>query len=116
MPARVLLSVTDALNSRVGPHSGCPFKCLTHPNDRQGLQAREPSKCLNGQSYGERVAKEAFSLPATRGSKTDSDRAITPAAEAVCAPAHLVLSGSPQAKQLLHLQAQLSVLCLCAQG
>ena len=38
----------------------------------------------------------------------DSDRAITPVVEAVCVPAHLVLSGSPQAKQLLHLQTQLT--------
>ena len=29
-------------------------------NNREGLQAREPSKCLNRQSYGERLAKEAF--------------------------------------------------------
>ena len=60
MPARVLLSVTDALNSRVGPHSGCPFKCLTHPNNRQGLQAREPSKYIKERSYRETLAKEAF--------------------------------------------------------
>ena len=59
-----------------------------------------------------------------------TDRAITPATEAVCVPAHLVLPGSLQAKQLHHLHAQLSlgqsyhtqnnnnnkVLCLCAQG
>ena len=32
----------DALNYRVGP------------------QARDPSKCLKGQSYGQRQAKEAF--------------------------------------------------------
>ena len=29
-------------------------------NYRVGPQAREPSKCLNGLSYRERVAKEAF--------------------------------------------------------
>ena len=32
--------------------------------------------------------------------KKDSERAITPAVEGVCVPAHLVLPGSPQAKQL----------------
>ena len=37
-----------------------------------------------------------------------SDRAITPAAEADQVPAHLALPGSPQAKQLCHLHAQLS--------
>ena len=37
----------------------------------------------------------------------DSDRAITPAAEGVSA--HVVPPGSPQAKQLYHLHAQLSL-------
>ena len=56
----------------------------------------------------------------------DSDGAITPAAVAVHVAAHLVPPGSPQAKQLCHLHAQLSlgqschrqksVLHLCAQG
>ena len=59
------------------------------PNSREGLQGRESSKCLNVQSYGKRLVKEAFWLPATRGSKKDySDRVITPAVEAVCVPAH----------------------------
>ena len=38
-----------------------------------------------------------------------SDRAITPAVEAVCVPAHLALPWSPQAKQLCHLHAQPSL-------
>ena len=41
--------------------------------------------------------------------RKDSDRAITPAAEAVCILAHLALPGPPQAKQLHHLRAQLSL-------
>ena len=55
--------------------------------------------------------------------KKDSDRAITPAAEAVHVPAHLALPGSPQAKHLHHLHTQLSllpqaknILRLCMQG
>ena len=28
-------------------------------NNREGPQAREPSKCLNRRSYGERLAEEA---------------------------------------------------------
>ena len=39
----------------------------------------------------------------------DSDGAITPAAVAVHVAAHLVPPGSPQAKQLCHLHAQLSL-------
>ena len=48
-------------------------------------------------------------MPATRGSKKDSDRAITPAVEAVHFPAHLRLPGSLQSKQLSHLHTQLSL-------
>ena len=35
----------------------------------------------------EKDAKEAFELPATRGSKKHSDRAVTPAMRAACVPA-----------------------------
>ena len=41
--------------------------------------------------------------------KKNSDRAITPAAEAVCVPEHLALPGSLKAKQLHHLHTQLSL-------
>ena len=41
--------------------------------------------------------------------KKDSDRAVTPATEAVCVPEHLAPPGSLQAKQLHHLHAQLSL-------
>ena len=41
--------------------------------------------------------------------KKDSDRSITLVMEAVCVPAHLALPRSPQAKQLYHLHAQLSL-------
>ena len=78
-------------------------------NNREELQARELFKCLNRQSYGERLAKEAFSSLSTRGWKKNSDRAIIPAAEAVRVPAHLTPPGSPQAKQLCHLHTQLSL-------
>ena len=115
------------LNCRVGPHPGCSFKWLMPelqsrtpargaplympdvPNNRQGAQAREPSKSLKGWSYRERLAKEAFWTPATRGSKKDSDRAATPEVEEVCVPAHLALPGSPRAKHLRHLHAELSL-------
>ena len=61
------------------------------------------------QNYGERLAKEAFCSPATRGSKKDSDRATTPGVEAVHVSAHLMPPGSPQAKQLHHPQTQPSL-------
>ena len=98
---------------------------LDVPNNREGPQAREPSKCLNGQSYTERLAKEAFWLSATRDLKKGFDRPVTAAAEAVSVPAHLVPPGSPQPKQLCHFHAQSSmgqschrqkVFCLCTWG
>ena len=99
-------------------------------NNREGPQAREPSKCLNGWSYGERPAKEAFWVPATRGLKKNSDRAITPVARQSVSLHARHSQGSPQANQLHHVHAQLSqgqschrqknkekkVLCLCVQG
>ena len=94
---------------RVGPQPGGPFYEPNAPNNREGPQAREPSKYLNRKSYRERLTKEAFGSPATRGSKKDSGRAIIPAAEAVRVPAHLAPPGSLQAKQLYHLHAQLSL-------
>ena len=64
---------------------------------------------MNGWSHGERLVKEIFRSPATRGLKKDSARAITPVAEAVHVPALLTLPGSPQAKQLHHPHTQPSL-------
>ena len=112
--------IPDTLNYRVGPQPGGPLYVPDAPNNRKGPQVREPSKCPNGQSYGERLAKEAFLSPATRGSKKDSDRTITPGAEAVMSlrnwhtrvpasqtaepPSRSTLTGAelPQAKKVLH--------------
>ena len=96
--------MADALIYRVGPHPGVSFYVPDASNNREGPQARKPSKSLKGQSYRERLA-----IKAMRGSIKDSDRAITPAAEAVHVPAHLAPPGSQQARQLRHLHAQLSL-------
>ena len=47
---------------RVGPQPGWGggLYMPDAQNNREGPQAREPSKCLNRQSYRERLAKEAF--------------------------------------------------------
>ena len=55
---------------RAGPHPG-PLYVPDAPNNREGPQAREPSKCLKGHSYGERLAKDVFRSPATKGLKKD---------------------------------------------
>ena len=99
----------DAPIYRVGPQPGGPLYVPDTLNNREEPQAREPSKCPNRWSYGERLAKVAFWLPATRGWKKDSDRATTTAEEAVYVPACLAPAGSPQAKQLHHLHTQLSL-------
>ena len=114
--------VPDAQNNRVGPHPGCPFgaDALIYregpqsggplyvpdaPNNREGPQAREPPKSLNGRSSGEKLVKQTDWSPAARACKKDSERATTPAAQAVRVPEHLVPSGYPQPKQRLHLHA-----------
>ena len=89
------LRAADVRKYRVGPQPGGPLYVPDAPNNREGPQARDPSKCLNRRSYGERLAKEAFWLPATRGLNKDSDKNITPAEEAVHVPAHLALPESP---------------------
>ena len=45
---------------RVRTQSEGPIYVPHVQNNREGPQAREPSKCLNGWSYRERLAKEAF--------------------------------------------------------
>ena len=54
------LSVTDAPIFRAGPQSGGPLYVPDKPNNREGPQAKEPSKYLNWKSYWERLAKEAL--------------------------------------------------------
>ena len=56
-----------------------------------------------------KTGQRGLLITSYRGCKKDSDRAITPAAEVVCVPAQLAPPGSPQAKQLHHLHAQLSL-------
>ena len=52
--------MTDAPNYRVGPQSGRLLYVPETPNNGEGPQAKEPSKCLNGQTYRKRLAKETF--------------------------------------------------------
>ena len=112
----------DAPIYQIGPQTGRLLYVPDVLNNKERPQAKEPTKCLNRRSYGERLAKEAFRAPPTRGLEKDSDRAITPAVEAVHVPAQLAplgqaaappscstLTGAevPQAKK---------VLCLFMQG
>ena len=65
--------------------------CSAH---RRAPLAREPSKGLNRQSYRERLAKRPSDSQPQGGLKKDSDRAVTPAVEAVCIPARLAWPSS----------------------
>ena len=56
----MLLSVTDALIYRVGLQLRGPLYVPDMLKNREGPETRECSKCLNGWSYGERLAKEDF--------------------------------------------------------
>ena len=126
--ARLPHQVPDTLSYRLGPHPGWPFKCLTCRSTNrtqdevgggsmfliQGATEKDPRQmsplsAWSWGSYGERLAKEAFWSPATRGLKKDSDRTITPVADAVRVLALLALPRSPEAKQLYHFHAQLSL-------
>ena len=60
IPPRVPLKVTDTPIYRVGPQPWGPLYVPDAWNKREEPQAREPSKCLNGRNYRERLAKEAF--------------------------------------------------------
>ena len=79
--------------------------CLTHWTTEKDPRQGSPVSAWTG-GPTEKDWPEAFWSSATRGSRKDSDRAMT-TAEAVRIPAHLVLPESPQAKQLCHLHAQL---------
>ena len=74
-PPRVPLLVPDVLIYSVGPQPGGSLYVPDVQNNRQEPQARDSSKCMDWWSYRERLAKEAFWLPANRGWKKDSDRA-----------------------------------------
>ena len=52
--------VPDVLNNKVGPQSRGPLYVPDMLKNREGPETRECSKCLNGWSYGERLAKEDF--------------------------------------------------------
>ena len=62
-----------------------------------------------GRAKEKDLSKRPSDLQLQEAWKKDSDRAITPATETVCVPAHLAPPGSPKAKQLHHLHTQLSL-------
>ena len=57
---RLARQMPDAPIYRIGLQPGEPLYVPDTPNNREEPRAREPSRCLNWQSYGEILAKEAF--------------------------------------------------------
>ena len=90
---------------RVAPQAGWPL-CVPDVLNSGGHQTREPSECMNGQSYGERLAKEVFWLPATRSSKKDWWGRHSCVRGSLC-PCTLGAARVPSTTQLRHLHAQL---------
>ena len=119
-PPRVPLEVPDVPIYKLGPQPRGPLYVPDPWNNREWPQAREPSKCLNKWSYGERLPKEAFWLPATRGSKKDSDSSWgslcpcmlgtirVPTSQAAAPPSCSTVTGAelPQERKGLHLCMQ----------
>ena len=104
---RLAHQMPEALNYRVGAHPGGPLYVPDTPNNREGPQAREPSKCLNGQLQKKTGQRGLLITSYKRLEKRlwwghNSCDGGSPY------PARLVPPGSPQAKQLCHLHARLS--------
>ena len=101
------------------------------PNSREGHQAREPSKCLNGWSFRERLAKRPFDcqLQEARknlwwghnscggGSPCPCTLGATrvPASQAGAPHSRLTLTGT-ELPQELKKKKKKRVFCLCVQG
>ena len=60
-----------------------------------------------------KTGQRGFLITSYKTLKKRLTRAITPVVEAVCVPAHLVMPGSLQAQQLLHLHTQFSLRKSC---
>ena len=87
----------EALKYRPGARPGWPFKGLRGEPQRRP-PGKGAAKCWRAElrrKTGQRgLLSTSFERP-----KEGSDRALTPAPEAVLVPAHLAPPGSPQAKQ-----------------
>ena len=121
-PPRGPLYVPDAPSYRVWPHPRGPSMFLTHWTTEKDPRQRSPLKGLKGQSYGERLAKQAFWFPGWKkrllsghdsccgGSQSPRtlDAAMVPASQAAAPPSRSTLTGAelPQAKNVLHLFVQ----------
>ena len=82
--------------------------CLTCGTTEKDPRQGSPLSAWMGRATEEDWPKRSSYRQLQEARKKDSDGAITPV-KAVYVPAQLALPGSPQAKQLCHLHAQLSL-------
>ena len=94
---------------KVGPQPGAASMCPVLWTTKKGPRQGSPLSIGMGRAKEKNCPKRPSDCIPIRGSKKDSDRAITPVVEAVRILVHLALPGSLQAKKLLHLHAQLSL-------
>ena len=69
--------------------------CLTHQTTEKDPRQGSPLSSRMDEAM-EKTGQRGLLIAATRGSNKDTNRAISPAVEAVCVSAHLALPGSPK--------------------
>ena len=108
MPDALNYRVPDTQIYRVGPQQGGPPMCLMCWTTEKDLRQGSPLSAWRGGATEKDWPKRPSDRQLQEAQKK-TDRAITSVAEAVCVLGHLALPGSPQAKKLHHLHAQLSL-------
>ena len=83
--------------------------CLRHPTTKKDPRQGSLLSAWTGRTMEKDWPKRPSDRQLQEAQKKDSDRAINPAVEAVCDPAHLAPPGSLQVKQLRHLHVQVSL-------
>ena len=68
-PIKARRSVTNVPNCRAGPQPGGPLCVPDAWHNREGPQARAPTKCLNRRSYRKNTCQRGLLITCTRGLK-----------------------------------------------
>ena len=83
---------------RLGPRPGGPLYVPDVLNNREGPQAREPPKCLNKAELQRKTGQRGLLIASYKRLEKDTDRTITPAAEAVTCPCTLGATRVPESQ------------------
>ena len=101
--------MTDTLIWKVGPQAGGDPLCACCTEQQIRTSGKGDLQVPEWAELWRKTGQKGLLITSYNRLKKDSNRAITPVAGAVHVPAHLVLAGSPQAKQLCQLHAHLSL-------